>query len=230
MPIITISRQFGALGKPIGLALAERFGAEFVDRSIVATVAERLGIPESEAEGYDERLPSLWQRIAAALATSAPEISMPPPPSEVLAGVAIHERLATITRAIILEAAQGGNAVIAGRGAAFILERRSGVLHVQLHASLDARVRYLVSRVEEIPLDAKPDEGSLRELCESFDRARANYVKRLFGRNWLDSTCYDLALDTGRLGLAASVDLIESAARHLDDPEAEAQPIPTTPA
>jgi cytidylate kinase len=228
MPIITISRQFGALGKPIGLALAERFEAEFVDRGIVAAVAARSGIPESEAEGYDERLPSLWQRIAAALATSSPEIAMPPLPSDVSLGTAIHERLPAITRAVIVEAAESGNAVILGRGAAFILKRRPDVLHVQLHAPLEARVRYLMTRVEEMPIDAKPDEASLRELCESFDRARTNYIRRLFGRDWLDATCYDLALDTGRFGLIASVDLIEAAARELAGDEAEMQ-TPETP-
>lgn len=218
MPIITISRQFGALGKPIGLALAERFGAEFVDRGIVAAVAARSGIPESEAEGYDERLPSLWQRIAAALATSAPEIAMPPLPADVLAGAAIHERMAAITRAVVEEVAQSDNAVIVGRGAAFILARHPGVLHVQLHAPLEARVRYLLTRVEEIPLDAKPDEASLRQLCASIDRARAGYIRRLFGRDWLDATSYGLSLDTGRFGVSGSVDLIEAAARHRHDP------------
>ncbi|MBA2488358.1 MAG: cytidylate kinase-like family protein [Chloroflexi bacterium] len=213
MPVITISRQFGAAGRAVGQELARRFGAEFLDREIVAAVAERSGIPESEAEGYDERLPSLWQRIASALATSAPEVAMPPLPSEVLPASAIHERLAAITRAVIEEAAARGNAVILGRGAAFIIGRQPDVLHAQLHATPVQRIRYLLARVEEIPLDAKPDEASLRHLCRSFDRNRASYIKRLFGVDWLDSTHYDLSLDVGRLGIRGTVDLIEAAAR-----------------
>ena len=213
MPVITISRQFGAAGRAVGQELARRFGAEFLDREIVAAVAERSGIPESEAEGYDERLPSLWQRIASALATSAPEVAMPPLPSEVLPASAIHERLAAITRAVIEEAAARGNAVILGRGAAFIIGRQPDVLHAQLHATPVQRIRYLLARVEEIPLDAKPDEASLRHLCRSFDRSRASYIKRLFGVDWLDSTHYDLSLDVGRLGIQGTVDLIEAAAR-----------------
>ena len=39
MPVITISRQFGAAGVPVGRARADRFGAEFLDRAIVAQVA-----------------------------------------------------------------------------------------------------------------------------------------------------------------------------------------------
>jgi cytidylate kinase len=222
MPLITISRQYGTAGTPIGRELADRFEAEFLDRSIVAAVAERSGIPEDEAEGYDERLPTLWQRIAAALATSAPEVAMPPLPSEAVPAAAIHERLAALTRAVIEEAAARGNAVIIGRGGAFIIGRRPDALHVTLHASLDARVRYMMSRVEEVPPETRPDEKSLRELCRSVDRARSGYLRRLFGVDWQDARHYDLALDTGRLGIAESVELIERATRRITDRRPEA--------
>lgn len=214
MPIITISRQFGTAGVPIGRELARRFGAQFLDREIVALVAERSGIPEAEAQGYDERLPSMWQRLAGALATSAPEIAMPPPPAEVLPASAVHERLSAITRAVIEEAAGRGNAVIVGRGGVFILGRRPDALHVQLHASLEARVRYLLMRVEEVPPDTRPDEESLRHLCRSIDHARQGYIRRLFGVDWLHVSHYDLSIDSGRLGVEQTVDIIESAARH----------------
>jgi cytidylate kinase len=218
MPVITISRQFGAAGVPIGRALADRFDAEFLDRAIVAQVALRAGIPEPELESYDERLPSLWQRVASALATSSPEPAAPAAPyPDQLAPMSVHERLVEITRTVIEEAAERGNAVILGRGAAFILGKRPDTLHVQLHASLEARVRYLLSRVEAIPVEARPEEKALREMCRSIDAERAAYVRRLFNADWLDATWYDLAVDTGRLGVARSVDLIESVARSVID-------------
>ncbi len=213
MPIITLSRQFGSGGVPVGRALAERFEAEFLDREVVALVAARSGIPESEAEGYDERLPGLWQRIASALATSAPEVAMPPLPHGVIPAAAIQERLFALTRAVIEEAGARGNAVIVGRGGAFILGRRPGVLHVQLHASLEDRVRFLQAQTEEIPPETRPDEASLRELCRSLDKVRGGYLRGHFGVDWLDSRHYDVALDTGRLGLPRVIDLIQSAAR-----------------
>ncbi len=213
MPVITISRQFGAAGVPIGRALADRFDAEFLDRKIVALVAARSGIPEDEAQGYDERLPTLWQRIAAALASSSPEPTVPPLPFDHITSSATHERLATITRAVIEEAADRGNAVIVGRGAAFILGRRPNVLNVQLHAALEERIRYLLTRVEEIPPETRPDERSLEELCRSVDAARGQYIRRLFRADWTDATRYDLALDSGRFGVSRSVDLIERVVR-----------------
>jgi cytidylate kinase len=213
MPVITISRQFGAAGVPVGRALADRLRAEFLDRAIVAQVALRSGIPENELESYDERLPGLWQRIASALATSSPEVSMPAIPYEHMPSMSTHDRLVQITRTVIEEAAERGNAVIVGRGAAFILRGRPNVLNVQLHASLPARIRYLLTRVEEIPPDTRPDERSLEELCRSIDNARAEYIRRLYGVDWLESIHYDLSIDTGRLGVNRTVELIESVAR-----------------
>jgi cytidylate kinase len=218
MPVITISRQFGAAGVPIGRALADRYDAEFLDRAIVAQVAMRAGIPEKELETYDQRLPTFWQRVASALAASSPEPAMPAMPyGEQLPTTPTHDRLVAITRAVIEEAAERGNAVIVGRGAAFILGRRPDMVHVQLHATVDARVRFLLSRIEEIPEEARPEEKSLRELCRSIDAERADYIRRLYNADWLDSTNYDLAFDTGRLGVARSVDLIDSLVRGFSD-------------
>ena len=214
MPVITISRQFGAAGVPIGKQLADRFGAELLDRAIVAKVAVRSGIPETELESYDERMPSFWQRVTAALASGSPEPQLTSVPyADQLPATSMQERLVAVTRLVIEEAAQNGNAVIVGRGGAWILGKRPDVLHVQLHASIDARVRYLLSRVEEIPPDARPEERALRDLCKSIDAARGEYVKRMFGVDWLDARSYDIAIDTGRLGVERSVDLIESAAK-----------------
>jgi cytidylate kinase len=213
MPIITISRQFGAAGRPIGERIAERFGAELLDREIVSVVAERAGIPEQEAEGYDEQLPGLWQRIAAALAAGSPDPAIPPLPVELMPATAVHERLARLTRAVIEEAADRGNCVILGRGGAFIVGRRPNAVHVQLHAALEARVRYLGMRFEEIPADTRPDEASLLELCRTMDSRRSNYIRRLFGVDWQNPNNYDLSVDTGRVDLTTAADVIELVAR-----------------
>jgi hypothetical protein len=215
MPVITLSRQFGAAGGAIGRAVAERFDAQFLDRQIIALVAARSGIPESEAEGYDERLPGVWQRLAAAFAVGSGEVVLPTISPGSLPAPDMPDRLAALTRAVIEEAAETGNAVILGRGGAFILAGRPGVLNVQLHASLEDRLRYLVSQVDEIPPDARPDEASLRQLCRSVDEARARYLRRHFEVDWNDARHYHLSLDTGRTGLALATDLIETTAQRL---------------
>lgn len=210
MPIVTISRTFGSGGTPVGRELAHRMGAEFLDRSIVASVAERAGLSEEEARGYDEQLPSIWQRVAAVLASGGTEMGMPPVPSDQLVpGVAVQERLGRLTRAVIEEAAARGNAVIVGRGGAFILRDHPGAMHLQLHAPLAVRVRNLMTHVEEIPKDTRPDEASIRALCRTVDARRADYIRRVFNADWLDPKHYDLAIDTSRFSYDAVADLIE---------------------
>jgi cytidylate kinase len=211
MPVVTISRQFGAAGLPIGRALAKRLDAEFLDRAIVAQVAVRSGIPESQLETYDERLPSIWQRLTSALASGSPDMGAPESVRDAAPAVSIHDRLVRITRAVVEEAAAHGNAVILGRGGAFILGRRAGVLNVQLVCSLDDRVRYLLTRVEQAPEAERLDEPALRELCKQIDSARAQYVRSIFGVDWMDARNYDLVIDTGRLGVARTVELIATA-------------------
>ena len=118
-----------------------------------------------------------------------------------------------LTRTLIQEAAQRGNVVIVGRGAVFVLGKQPGTLHVQLHADLDARVRFILSRVEELPpgeqRNTPLDEPSVTDLCKSVDSARADYIHRLYRADWLDARTYDISLDTGRLGVERTVSLLE---------------------
>ena len=220
MPVVTISRRFAAVPAAAWTELADRLGAELLDRRIVALVAERAGIPEAEAEGYDERVPDAWQRIAAALAAGSPDPALPAFPAALLPDAGVHDRMARLTRTVIEEAAARGNVVIVGRGAACILGRRPGTLHVALHAPIAHRVRLLHDRVEEIPPDVRPDDASLADLCREMDRRRGDYVRRHFGVEWGDPSLYDLAIETSRLPLDATIDLMERAARRIDRPDA----------
>lgn len=212
MPIVTIARTFGAGGSPIGRILAHRMGAEFLDRKIVAEVAQRSGISEAEATGYDEQVRSVWQRVAAALTAGRTEHATPlPPTDEPDPGMGVEERLAHLTKSVIEEEAARGNAVIVGRGGAFILRDHPGTLHVQIQAPIETRVRNLIAQAEELPDGTRPDPASLRELCATVDARRADYVRRLFGVNWLDPVHYDLILDTRSFSFESAADLIQLA-------------------
>ena len=53
--VITISRQFGALGRTIAQKMAAELGIEFYDRDIVEHTAKRMGLPVSEISKEEER-------------------------------------------------------------------------------------------------------------------------------------------------------------------------------
>ena len=55
--VITITRQFGSLGRPIAKKMSELLGIEFYDRDLVDQAAEKLKLPKSVVDEEEE---SAW--------------------------------------------------------------------------------------------------------------------------------------------------------------------------
>lgn len=51
---ITITRQFGSLGRPIARELAEELGINYYDRDIVESVAQKTNLSVSEISDNEE--------------------------------------------------------------------------------------------------------------------------------------------------------------------------------
>ena len=52
--IITITRQFGSMGRPIARKLAEMLGIQYYDRDLVDQAAEKLQLPSSKVDEQDD--------------------------------------------------------------------------------------------------------------------------------------------------------------------------------
>ena len=211
MPVITIARQFGAGGESVGHTVAQRLHAEFVDKGIVAEVARRLEMPENEVEQNDESPGSFLNRLLASLGAASVEFTGPP---EVAAWTppyndpAFDPRRAIlqITQEVIREAARTGNAVIVGRGSAYILREEPGATHVFLRASQEFRLQLACEL-----LDIGEDEA--RKRMKTTDANRSAYIKQVYGHDWSHPGHYDLVLDTGRLGLEGAAEAILAAVK-----------------
>jgi len=209
MPVITIGRQYGAGGETVGQMVAQRLGAELVDRQIFTEVARRLEMPDSEVEEQDERPGGFLHRLLTALGAASVEFSAPPevsawtPPYSDPA-FDLRRAALTITQEVIREAARTGNAVIVGRSSAYILREHPGALHVFLRASEEARLETARQ------LTGGSLEEARRKLRQT-DANRSAYIRQLYGHYWLQPSHYDLVLDTGRLGYERAVDTIVAA-------------------
>src|SRR5205085_5237031 len=124
-PVITIGRMYGAGGETVGRMVAERLGADLVDRRIFEEVARRLELPPDEVEKLEEAPGSFLGRLLQALGTASiefaapPEAAWTPPYNEPMFDT--RKAVLQITQEVIREAARTGNAVIVGRGGAYIL-------------------------------------------------------------------------------------------------------------
>src|SRR5215217_5753425 len=149
MPVVTVSRQFASGGGEVAQEVARRLGASFVDREILDEVARRLGVPGEVVQEKDERGEGLVARLARSLRLSYPDLAMPPEMTTALfTDYQDVEDLpyAQVIEQVIRESARSGNAVIVGRGGAFILKEEPRTLHVHTYAGLSHRVETAMRR------------------------------------------------------------------------------------
>jgi cytidylate kinase len=210
MPVITIGRTYGAGGETIAAMVAQRLGADLVDRKIFDEVARRLDMTEDEVEKLEEAPGSLLNRFLRALGSASVEFAAPPEgsvwtPPYSDPTMDTSKAVLQITQEMIREAHRSGSAVIVGRGAAYVLRGEPGVLHVFVTGPNRARV----SRVRELYGLA---EEEARRRVKQTDANRGAYVKQVYGHDWLDPQHYHLMLNTAWLGYERSARLIGDAA------------------
>ena len=207
MAVVTITRQYGAGGSLVARLVAGRLGWTVIDNEFVEEVARRAGLPPEEIAAREERAPGLLERLAAALALSAPEMVG-------AAGVtadaeADEERLIRITERVIEEAAAHGRVVLVGRGAtAYLGTAGEGAhaLHVYLVAPHAARVGTVMTR-------QSLGEAEAARMVHEIDAARERYLERYYRRRRDDAANYHLVVNTAWLGYEGAADLIVELAR-----------------
>jgi cytidylate kinase len=203
MPGVTISAGYGAGGSIIAPEVARQLGLPLLDRAISSHVAAQLQVSVREAEGGVIRR-SVPGRFLAVLAPLADGV-LGSSPSEVVprhddSGIFREQAEAIMMKALVT------GAVILGRagGAAFCHEPE--VLRVRLFGPEEARIAQ-AARVEDV------DVATARQRLPEVDRARAQYVRRLYGRSIDDPDLYHLQIDSTALPLEACAGLIAAAYR-----------------
>lgn len=202
--IITISRMFGSGGSDVAARVARELGWSLLDNAVVDEVAERLGVSRTEVSAREERVPSLAERLAATMAMSTPEFVVPV--SDTPITETAEMRIVDVTKRVLEEAIQQGNAVLVGRGAQAMLADSPEALHVFCYAPKKFLVQYAVAHRGVNPANAEHE-------VDKMNRQREQYVKRHWGRDWRSLDNYHLCLDTGRLGIDLAADLVVAAAR-----------------
>ena len=198
MAIITVSRQYGSGGSEVAERIARSLGWTLYDNAVVEEVAQRLRMTPAEVSAREERVPSLVERMASAMALGVPEMM---PIVGDLAAQPSEERMVTMTRRVIEDAVRAGPAVLVGRGAQCMLASRADALHVFCYAPFEELVRYAVE-VLGVPF------AEANKKVTDMNHDREEYVKHHFKREWRDLANYDLCVNTARLGLDGAAEAV----------------------
>ena len=189
--IITISRQFGAGGSEVARRVAAELGWRLVDNELIDRVAARAGLPAEEVARMEERAPGFVERLARALARSAPELF--PRPAEKVPEPE-EATLVRVTESVVAEIAAEGRVVLVGRAAAAVLEGEHDALHVKLVAPKPYRIQ---AAAERLGVDLQ----KAAVVVDESDSTRARYHQQYYHRDWNDPVNYHMVLNTGALGL-----------------------------
>jgi cytidylate kinase len=189
--LVAVSRQMGAGGAYVGQAVARQLGVRYVDRELLDEAAKILGRDPVELESLEERVTSLWSRMAGVLAWGAPEAAYVPPPMPSL----YEDDLFAVESRIIREIAAREDAVFVGRGAGWLLRSEAGLLTVFLHAPDEVRAER-VMRTYDLA-----NRAAALELVRESDHQRSRFLESLGGLSWLDLSRYHVSLDTGTISL-----------------------------
>lgn len=200
-PVITVSATYGAGGSVIAPRLAADLGLPFVDRFISADASQAAArSQEGLIEGEQEASPV--GRFLSYFARAATVGTVVGPEPDLIDDDAIRAKAEDPLRPL----AAGAPAVVLGRAAAVVLRTRPRAYHVRLDGDVNRRLGWAAS-FEHLDRDS-----ATRRQAET-DRTRTSFVKRLYRVDPADAKLYHLLIDPTVLGVDATLQVIETAAR-----------------
>lgn len=198
MPVITISKEHGAGGKGISQDLARALGYELVDKAMIVKVAKDAKVSAEKVEKFDQEGYDSMSKYLSNLLLADPSLysglgfELPMAgPGMLPAGYDFFdaEQYLKFTQSLIERLYQKGDVVLVGRGSQVLLAGRPGCLHLRLAAPLEYRIKRVAGK-------QRISEKEAREVISRRDRARANYIKDFYQRDWNDPGLYHLVVNT----------------------------------
>lgn len=154
--VVTISRQFGSMGRSIAHELSERLKIPFYDRDIVEETAKRMSLPISFVSDKEEMSKSIYLKRKYPLGMGI---------------TSLQDEIFLVQKNIIEDFAAKESCIIVGRCADSILKNRENKLSVYVFAPYQDRYD---NCIHQLGMDGQTAERMIREI----DKSRQQYHKR----------------------------------------------------
>lgn len=187
---VAISREAGARGGTIARKVGEVLGWQVFDQETIDFLIQNDDAREQLFEDLPARARA-WTQTHFARLESEKKLTL-------------DADTAAMIRLLLIVAARG-DAVILGRGAGYFLPAES-TLHVRIIAPMESRVAYFAQW-----LRLNREEAAVEVRAR--DHRRAKFLSTILGNNPTGSTCYDLVVNSGRLGIEPAAQFIGWAVR-----------------
>ena len=188
--IISVGREFGSGGHVIAEELARRFELPLYDNNLLEHIAEEKEISHESLKKYDERPKNrLFSRTVRGYSNS------------------MQENLANMQFDYLKKkAAAGESFVIVGRCSETILKGFDGLVTIFVLGDPDVKA-------ERIRKVYGVSEEEARRMMKREDWNRKSYHNYDCKGKWGDSRNYDFSINSSRLGIEKTVDMLENCIR-----------------
>lgn len=203
--VITVSREIGSGGHTVGQILADRLNTRYCDKNLVETLEDRfnLSIEEIEKRKGEKKnwLADFFQHITPF--PLAKDMGADAQFTQEFRRDVTTDDIYKAETEILLELANEGSCVIAGRSGFYVFRNHPNHLSIFITAS-DS------NRVQRVMRKQNMTEEAATALINDIDRKRENYIRRYTGTSRYDIRNYDLVLNADGHTEEQLVDIILS--------------------
>ncbi len=189
--VVTISRQFGSMGRTIAQLMAWDLGVNFYDRDIVEETAKRMGLPISVISAKEENANSVYFKRQYPLGMGLSNM---------------QDEIFSIQKNIIEDLAKKESCIIVGRCADSILADMENRLSVYIYAPYEKRFANCTKIL-------KMEEKVARRMIREVDRSRELYHRRYCPEYTDPFSNRDLLIDSSRFGIEKTAEMLSEIVR-----------------
>ena len=186
--IITLARQHGSAGREIARELAARLGYRCYDKEIVDEAAENSSICPELINSFDEK------RVSPFMIQSSQYPGMSH-------GIGLNIQVASAQFDVIRRIAEKGDCIFVGRCADYILRSRTDMVRVFIMGDYQSKIKCIMDR------QGVTEEAAKKKIKE-VDKDRSSYYKYYTDQVWGDVNNYDICVNSSRIGVDGTVDMI----------------------
>lgn len=185
--IISLGREFGSGGHVIAEALAKRFDLPLYDNNLLDHVTEERNLEKGSLHQYDEKPRRILMYRKVRGHSSSPRENVANMQFEYL------QRMAR----------EGKSFVVVGRCSETKLREFPCLITLFILGDKDAKTKRVMEKY-------KLTEEQAQQMMKAEDAKRKNYHNYFCEGKWGDSRNYELSVNSSKLGIERTVDLLES--------------------
>ncbi len=190
MPVVTISRQFGAGGRTLGEMIAKELDYQFLDDLIIQELAEKANVSTDFVKSMERTAGGKISKfISSMLSSNYIE-------RHIGTDKGFHDEhiYVELLHEVIMNFAKKDNVVLLGRGGQYILQNFNGAYHILLVADWENRIKFMQQFY-------KISDGQAKKAVKRGETRRSGLYKKFGKEDYDQPYLYHIVLNLSRLSL-----------------------------